>query len=40
MSDELSQERAADGVVDAIAVTTIIAIVVFGLSFWLAGMPS
>ena len=40
MSDELNQERAADGVADAIAATTILAIVVLTASVWLAVMPS
>lgn len=40
MSDQVNQERAADGVADAIATTAIISIIVFGLYLWLSGMPS
>ena len=40
MSDQVNQERAADGVADAFAATAIIAIIVFGLYLWLSGMPS
>lgn len=40
MSDNLNQERAADGVADSIAVTAIIAIVVITMYIWLSGMPS
>jgi hypothetical protein len=40
MSDQVDQERAADGVADAIAVTAIIFIIVLGLYLWLSGMPS
>jgi hypothetical protein len=40
MSDKLNQERNADGVVDAIAATAIIAIVVFTMYIWLSGMPT
>ncbi len=40
MSDKLMQERTADGVADSAAATAIIAIVVFTMYIWLAGMPS
>lgn len=40
MSDQINQEREADGVADAIAVTAIITVVVFALYLWLSGMPS
>lgn len=40
MSDRVNKEREADGVVDAMAVTAIIGVVVFGMYMWLAGMPS
>jgi hypothetical protein len=40
MSDELNQERAADGAADAIAATAVISIVVLGMYLWLSGMPS
>jgi hypothetical protein len=40
MSDQVNQERAADGVADAIAATAIITVIVLGLSLWLSGMPS
>ena len=40
MSDQINQEREADGVADAIAVTAIITVVVLALYLWLSGMPS
>ncbi len=40
MADKLNQERDADGTADALAVTAIIAIVVFAMYYWLSGMPS
>ena len=40
MSDQINQEREADGVADAIAVTAIITVVVLPLYLWLSGMPS
>ena len=40
MSNDLNEDRAADGVADATAVTAIIGIVVFGMYLWLSGMPS
>jgi hypothetical protein len=40
MSDKFNQERSADGVADAVAVTAIIAIVVLTMYLWLSGMPS
>ena len=40
MSDELNQERAADGTADAIAATAVIGIIVFTMYLWLSGMPS
>lgn len=40
MSDNLNDERAADGVADSIAATAIISIVVLTMYLWLGGMPS
>lgn len=40
MSDNLNDERAADGVADSIAATAIISIVVLAMYLWLGGMPS
>lgn len=40
MSDQINEERAADGVADAIAATAIITVIVLGLYLWLSGMPS
>jgi len=40
MSDELNQERDADGVADSIAATAIIATIVLVMYVWLSGMPS
>lgn len=40
MSDQLQQERAADGAADAKAAIAIIAIAVFTMYFWLSGMPT
>ncbi|MEZ7944279.1 MAG: hypothetical protein QMC41_07355 [Halioglobus sp.] len=40
MSDPLNSERDEDGVVDATAVTAVIAIAVFAMYLWLSGMPS
>ena len=40
MSDQLNDEREADGVADSIAVTAIIAVAVIFMYFWLASMPS
>ncbi len=40
MSDELNQERRADGTADAIAATAIISVVVLSMYLWLSGMPS
>ncbi|MEZ5503087.1 MAG: methionine synthase [Halioglobus sp.] len=40
MTDNTKSERASDGVADAIAVTTIIAIAVCAAFVWLSGMPS
>ena len=40
MSDNTNVERESDGVADAVAVTAIIAVVVFTLYLWLSGMPS
>jgi hypothetical protein len=40
MSDQVNQERAADGVADAIAATAIITIIVLGMYLWLSGMPT
>jgi len=40
MSDEINQERAADGVADAFAATAILTVIVLGLYLWLSGMPS
>lgn len=40
MTDNINQERAADGVADSIAVVAIIAIAVYGMYYWLSGMPT
>ena len=40
MSDEVSNEREADGVADSIAATAVIFVVVLGLYLWLSGMPT
>jgi hypothetical protein len=40
MSDQVNEERAADGAADAIATVVIIAIVVTTMYIWLSGMPS
>lgn len=40
MSDQVNQERAADGVADAMAATAIITIIVLGMYLWLSGMPT
>jgi hypothetical protein len=40
MSDDLNQERHADGTADAIAATAIISVVVLSMYLWLSGMPS
>jgi hypothetical protein len=40
MSDQNPQERAADGVADAIAATAVITVVVVAMYLWLSGMPS
>lgn len=40
MSEPTNNERAADGVADAIATVVIIAIVVTTMFIWLRGMPS
>lgn len=40
MSDQVNEERAADGAADAIAATAIITIVVVAMYIWLSGMPS
>lgn len=40
MSEELNNERNADGVADSIAATAIISVVVLGMYLWLSGMPS
>ncbi len=40
MADNNQTERDADGVADAWAATAIIAVVVFSMYLWLAGMPS
>jgi hypothetical protein len=40
MTDKIHHDRAGDGVADSIAVTAIIAIVVFTLYYWLSGMPT
>jgi len=39
MAKDVDSEREADGVADAIAVTAIVAIVVFGMYLWLSGLP-
>ena len=40
MSDNTNLERESDGVADAVAVTAIIAVVVFTMYLWLSGMPT
>jgi hypothetical protein len=40
MSDQIDQERIADGVADATATIAIIAIVVTTMYIWLSGMPT
>ncbi len=40
MSDQIDQERDADGRADAWAATSVIALVVFTVYLWLSGMPS
>ncbi|MFT4614016.1 MAG: hypothetical protein ACI9NT_001158 [Bacteroidia bacterium] len=40
MSDEMRDEREADGHADAIAAIGIISLVIFCLYIWLSGMPS
>ena len=41
MSDKANiDEREADGVADAMAVTGIIAVIVLAMYIWLSGMPS
>jgi hypothetical protein len=40
MSSDSNQKSANDGAADAFAATTIIAIVVFTMYFWLSGMPT
>ena len=40
MTDNLNNERESDGVADAIAVTAVMAVIVFTLYLWLSGMPS
>ena len=40
MSDNIDQERAADGTADVIATIAIMGVVIFTACYWLAGMPS
>jgi len=40
MSNNLNDERTADGVADSIAAVAVISIVVLTLYVWLSGMPS
>jgi hypothetical protein len=40
MSQDIDQERNADGWADAIAATAIIGVVIVTLYLWLSGMPS
>jgi len=40
MSDQIDQERDADGTADVMATLAIFAVVTYGLYFWLSGMPS
>jgi hypothetical protein len=40
MSDQINQERDADGVADASAAIAIIAIFVLTMYIWLSGMPA
>ena len=39
MSDQSDQERSADQSADVIATVAIFAVVIYGLYFWLSGMP-
>jgi hypothetical protein len=39
MSDKANTEREADGLADAIAVTSIIGLIVLTACIWLSGMP-
>ncbi len=39
MSDKINAERESDGMADAIAVTSIIAVIVLTMYIWLSGMP-
>ena len=40
MSEELNQERKADGVADSIAATAVISVIVLTMYLWLSGMPT
>jgi hypothetical protein len=40
MSDQIDQERDDDGAADVKATLAIMAVVIFGVYFWLSGMPS
>ena len=40
MSEELNQERSADGVADSIAATAVISVIVLAMYLWVSGMPS
>ena len=40
MSDQIDQERDDDGSADVKATLAILAVVVYGLYFWLSGMPT
>ena len=40
MSDQIDKEREADSSADVMATLAIFAVVIFGLYFWLSGMPS
>ena len=40
MSDQTDKERDADGTADVMATLAIFAVVIYGLYFWLGGMPS
>lgn len=40
MTEDSNKDREADGVVDSIAATAILTVVVYGMYLWLSGMPS
>jgi len=40
MSDQIDQERDGDGAADVKATLAIMAVVIYGVYFWLSGMPT